>query len=118
MIIKNTAINKNSIEDNQNNSKDKMDINMNDDKDIEMKSEKGENKVESIPKMEISEINLYIKEYKAYSNIVSNLTDSDTEREEKNKKKIKKEIKNEKDENLSIEDAIYFIKNIIYLCIE
>ena len=107
--IKNKEINKNSIEDKQNNSKDKIDIKINDDKDIEMKSENEESKAESIPKMENSEINLYIKEYKAYSNIISNLTDSDTEREEKNKKKkqkIKKEIKNAKDENLSLEDAI------------
>ena len=109
VTIKNKEINKNSIEDNQNNSKDKIDINLNDDKDIEMKSENGESKVESIPKMEKSEINVYMKEYKAYSNIVSNLTDSDTEGEEKNKKKkqkIKKEIKNAKDENISLEDAI------------
>jgi len=107
--IKNKEINKNSIEDKQNKSKDKIDINIKDDKDIEMKSENEESKAESIPKMENSEINLYIKEYKAYSNIISNLTDSDTEREEKNKKKkqkIKKEIKNAKDENLSLEDAI------------
>ena len=57
-----------------------------------MKSENGEIKVESIPKMEKSEINLYIKEYKAYSKIVSNLTDSRRKIKRKNKR-LKRKLK-------------------------
>ena len=42
--------------------------------------------------MEKSEINLYIKEYKAYSKIVSNLTDSRRKIKRKNKR-LKRKLK-------------------------
>ena len=107
--IKNKEINKKLLKDNQNNSKDQIEIIIDDDKDIEMKSEKAENKTGIIPKIEKSELNLYMKEYKSYSDIISNLTDSDIEEEKKDKKKkqkIKKDIKNAVDANLSLEEAI------------